>query len=168
MNADSRPVLDITTTGRLYMVQLAYAAAVWAFLFAASSFYWAAGGTIGISTIGDTITGLSKDSSFITVLWLTGSLKLLAGALVLLLVWPPKRHITYKLVKISVWAAGLIFTLYGGANLAVRGLMGLGILTTPEAMHSQAAYWHLLLWDPYWLLGGVLFLSCAWLSNKSG
>ncbi len=149
-----------------YMVQLAYASAIWAFLFAASSFYWAAGGRYGASTLGDTIAGLSKESWFIAVLWLTGSLKLLAGALVLLLVWPPKRHITFKLVKISVWAAGFIFTLYGGANLVVRGLMSLGILATPEAMHSQAAYWHLILWDPYWLLGGILFLSCAWFSNK--
>ena len=144
-----------------------YTAAAWAFLFAASSFYWAIGGTIGTSTLGDTITGLSKESWFITVLWLTGSLKLLAGALVLLLAWPPKRHIMFKLVKISVWAAGFVFTVYGGANLAVLGLMGIGILATPEAMHSQAAFWHLMLWDPYWLLGGIMFLSVTWLSNQS-
>jgi hypothetical protein len=53
-------------------------------------------------------------------------------------------------------------TLYGGANLGVRALMALGVLETPPSMRSAAATGHLILWDPWFLLGGVLFLAAAW------
>ncbi len=36
-----------------------------------------------------------------------------------------------------------------------------GLRDTPEVLGEQAARWHLLLWDPVWLLGGVLFLAAA-------
>ena len=33
----------------------AYGASLWAFVFAAMSFYWAAGGTVGVETIGPAV-----------------------------------------------------------------------------------------------------------------
>ncbi|MEW9675157.1 DUF3995 domain-containing protein [Lentibacillus sp. L22] len=56
------------------------------------------------------------------------------------------------------WFIGIFLSLYGGANLFIRGLMAVGVMATPESMHSTAARWHLLFWDPWWLLGGVLFI----------
>jgi hypothetical protein len=58
--------------------------------------------------------------------------------------------------------------LYGAANLAVRAAMAAGLLATPGSMHSDAARWHLLLWDPWWVLGGVLFVLAAWSSRRRG
>ncbi len=49
---------------------VAYMAAAWAFVFAAMSFYWAAGGTAGASTLGETITraGREREPLFVAIL----------------------------------------------------------------------------------------------------
>ena len=141
-----------------------YAACTWAFVFAAVSFYWAAGGTAGADTIGDTITkpALARDPTFVAILWATGALKVLAGLLALALVRPWGRLTPRWMLLTAAWGTGALLVLYGGANLAVRGLMAVGLLSTPESMHSTAAQWHLLLWDPWWLFGGILFVAAAW------
>jgi hypothetical protein len=61
----------------------------------------------------------------------------------------------------AVWSTGLLLTLYGGANLVDHGRMVAGLRDTPQVLGEHAARWHLLLWDPVWLLGGVLFLAAA-------
>ena len=66
-----------------------------------------------------------------------------------------------RLLIAEVWAAGLLLTLYGVANLVDHGRMVAGLRETPPVLGEQAARWHLLLWDPAWLLGGVLFLAAA-------
>jgi hypothetical protein len=66
-----------------------------------------------------------------------------------------------RLLIAEVWAAGLLLTLYGVANLVDHGRMVAGLRNTPAVLGEQAARWHLLLWDPVWLLGGVLFLAAA-------
>jgi len=142
----------------------AYAACAWAAVFAAMSFYWAAGGTAGANTIGDIITtpALARDPTFVAILWATGALKAIAGLLALALVRPWGRVFPRWMLLTAGWGTGLLLVLYGGANLAVRGLMAVGIISTPASMHSVAARWHLLLWDPWWTLGGVLFVAAIW------
>ncbi len=146
----------------------AYAAAAWAFVFAAMSFYWAAGGTAGADTIGTTITdpALARDPGFVAILWGTGALKALGGLLALALIRPWGRVIPRWMLLAAAWIGGVFMVLYAGANLAVRGLMALGVIATPESMRSAAAQWHLLLWDPWWLLGGALFVAAAWSAGR--
>jgi hypothetical protein len=72
-----------------------------------------------------------------------------------------------RLLIAEVWAAGLLLTLYGVANLVDHGRMVAGLRETPPVLGEQAARWHLLLWDPVWLLGSILFLAaqrhrCGW------
>jgi glucan phosphoethanolaminetransferase (alkaline phosphatase superfamily) len=141
-----------------------YAAAAWALVFAAMSFYWAAGGSIGSSTMSDTIVepARAREPQFVALLWITGVLKAIAGLLALALVRPQGRVLPRWIPLTATWVAGVGMLLYGGANLAVRAVMALGLLATPESMHSAAARWHLLLWDPWWVLGGALFVVAAW------
>jgi hypothetical protein len=147
---------------------VAYMAAAWAFVFAAMSFYWAAGGTAGASTLGETITraGREREPLFVAILWGTGALKAIAGVGPLALARPWGGRIPRWISLVATWSAGVLFALYGGANLAVRGLMAAGAIETPASMHSTAARWHLLLWDPWWLLGGVLFIVAAWQAGR--
>jgi len=145
----------------------ARAACAWSFVFAAMSFYWALGGTLGQNTQSPQILELSTEPWFITIVWLTGLLKVLAGLLALSLVQRWGEGFPVWLRRTAVWSVGLILTFYSGANLAARGLMALGILHTPASMRSAAATWHLVLWDPWFLLGGVLFLSAAWWYSRS-
>jgi hypothetical protein len=64
--------------------------------------------------------------------------------------------------RVAAWIAGIAMLLYGAANLAVRAVMAVGLIHTPASMHSQAASWHLVVRDIWWLLGGVLFTVAAW------
>lgn len=62
-----------------------YAACVWMLVFAAMSFYWALGGTVGLTTVslGQELAG---EPWFIRLLWLTGILMVAGGLLALALV----------------------------------------------------------------------------------
>jgi hypothetical protein len=138
----------------------AYGAAVWAFAFAAVSAYWAIGGELGRETIAADIARIPLANDPV-VLWATAALKGLAGMLALALVRPWGRWFSRQLLGAAAWATGLLLTLYGVANLVDHGRMVAGLRDTPAALGEQAARWHLLLWDPVWLLGGILFLAAA-------
>lgn len=141
----------------------AHAAAVWAFAFAALSFYWAAGGTIGLAAVGGTIEGIGRTHDwFAWIVWLTGLAKAVGGMLALSLVRPWGDRFPPALRLTASAAAGVLLTLYALLNLGARGVQALGVVPTPASMHSAAAWWHLLLWDPWFLAGGVLFLVAAW------
>lgn len=138
----------------------AYGAAGWAFAFAAVSAYWALGGKVGTETIAMDIARIPLANDPMVV-WATAGLKALAGMLALTLVRPCGRLLPLRVLIRATWAAGLVLTFYGGANLVDHGRMVAGLRDTPEVLGEQAARWHLLLWDPVWLLGGVLFLAAA-------
>ncbi|MBW3634432.1 MAG: DUF3995 domain-containing protein [Chloroflexi bacterium] len=138
----------------------AYGAAVWAFAFAAVSVHWAAGGKVGIQTIAADIARIPLANDPV-VLWATAGLKVQAGMLALALIQPWGQLLPRRVLIAAAWAAGLLLTLYGSANLVDHGRMVTGLRETPEVLGEQAVRWHLLLWDPVWLLGGILFLTAA-------
>jgi Protein of unknown function (DUF3995) len=141
----------------------AYAAAAWALVFAAMSFFWAAGGTLGLDTLGNEIEreARARDPDTIAVVWVTGFLKVLGAVLALALVMPWGRRLPRRLLLIAAWAVGLGLLAYALANFVQHGLMKAGAIDTPEALGSAATTWHLAFWDPFWLLGGVLFTLAA-------
>lgn len=148
----------------------AYAACAWALVFAVPSFYWAAGGRVETAAIAADIqaSGLSNP----TVLALAGALKVLAGLIALALVGRWGRAV---LLRGSVWAAGAVFLVYALANFVDHGLMEAGVRSVPHALGERALRWHLLLWDPWWLLGGTLSSSLrrgrflpAWRAARRG
>jgi hypothetical protein len=148
----------------------AYAAGAWAFVFAAISFYWAAGGTIGLATLGRTIEqlALARDPMMVTIGgWGAGIAKAIAGLLALALVRPWGRLIPRSIVRTAAWSAGTLLVLYGGANLFQHGLMAAGVIQIPKGLGSSALPWHLLFWDPFWLLGGSLFIRAAWYDSRT-
>ena len=142
----------------------AYAACGWALIFALPSFYWAVGGTVGMSTIArdpDAISLLNEPF----VVFGTGLLKVLSGMLALALVQPWERRFGHWLRR-ATWAAGGFLVVYGAALQIQHGLMLARLVDTPDALGTTAARWHFWLWDPWWLLGGVLFLLAAWSARR--
>lgn len=139
----------------------AYAASLWAFVFAAMSFYWAAGGLVGVDTLGSVITRLARDPGFVAVVWLTGALKVVGGVFALALVQRWGRMLPRWLLLVGAWAAGVGMAIYGAVPLVVNGLMLARLLRVADAVEWTAIWWHFLLWDPWWLLGGVLFILAA-------
>src|SRR5260370_30615080 len=64
-----------------------YAACAWGLAFAAISFYWGIGGTLGLDTLGGSLESLAKahDRIILIAVWVTGFLKFLGSLLALAL-----------------------------------------------------------------------------------
>jgi hypothetical protein len=42
-----------------------------------------------------------------------------------------------------------------------------GVLDIPAGLGEASARWHLVLWDPWWLLGGVLLGLATWVFQRA-
>lgn len=144
-----------------------YAAAAWSFLFSLQSFYYAAGGTAGARTWPPAIAAgvLARDPRWIALMWGTGAVKVVAGLFALALVRPWGRAIPRRLRVAAACGAVAIMGGYEGvASLVQHALMLAGVIAIPTGLGRTAAWWHLLLWDPWWLIGGIVF----WLASGIG
>jgi hypothetical protein len=139
------------------------AACAWAVIFASLSLYWAAGGLAGGETLGVEIDRLAheRDASFVAELWAAFALKLVAAALALALSEPWGRRLPRRLLLVLGGATGAGITIYAVANFVQHALMATGAIGTPAALGTHAVRWHLALWDPFWLVGGLLFLAAT-------
>lgn len=138
-----------------------YAACVWALLFAVLSFYWAAGGRAGIRTLSKAIRepALRRDGGFVAILWGTGVLKVLAALLALALVRRWGTTIPRWMLLVAGWGTAVLLTLYGTAGVIGALLAELGVTDPTE---PETVRWYLFLWEPLWLVGGLLFVAAAW------
>jgi hypothetical protein len=127
------------------------------------SLYWAVGGMIGGETLGVEIDRLARerDPSFVGGLWAAVALKAVAAGLALALVSSWGRRLPRRLLVVAGGMTGAAITLYAAANFVQHTLMASGAIGTPGALGTQAVSWHLALWDPFWLVGGLLFLAAT-------
>jgi hypothetical protein len=142
----------------------AYAAACWAFAFALYSLYGALGGDLGVDQLANDIREQAeeRDPGFVAQLWAAAALKLIVGLLALALVQDWGRTIPSRPLRVATWLVAIGLIVYGAANLIRFGLMDLGVIDTPDSVGSYAVSWYVFLWEPIWLLGGVLFAAAAW------
>jgi hypothetical protein len=64
-----------------------------------------------------------------------------------------------RLLEGTAIGAGALLSLYGGVLVAVGAVALTGALGEPA--DAEALRWHVLLWDPWFLLWGVLLLLAA-------
>jgi hypothetical protein len=138
----------------------AYAAAAWAFAFAAVSFYWALGGTVGLETLSRELEQDAREggTTLLALALAPGLAKLALGALALALVNPGRAPLSRRALNVLAWLAGIGLSLYGAVLTAEKALMKLGVLEVSESFGDDRVDWYLYLWDPVWLIGGLLFL----------
>lgn len=141
-----------------------YAACALALLHAAVSFYWASGGTAGLSTVGGELEEMGRAASpvLLVLVWGVGFAKVLAGLLALALVMPWGRVFPRWMMLAAGWGGASVLTLYGGVLVAVQALVVGGIIVPSGAVDWNALQWHLFLWDPWFLLWGVLLGVATW------
>jgi Protein of unknown function (DUF3995) len=123
-------------------------------LSAAISAYWAAGGTGLLDTVGGSIARWGRDGG--------ANVRLALAAIVVLKLaasWLPARAVAEpcpRAVRRLAWLEAAILTVYGGVltgtGLAVQaGLVGAGANADWKALD-----WHVYLWDPWFLVVGLL------------
>lgn len=139
-----------------------YAACAWMVVFAAMSFYWALGGTIGLRTVSPDLQELVHTPWFTTVFWLTGFLKLTGGLLALVLVRPWGRRIPRRLLLIAAWGVSAVLVLHGIDFVIQGALTESGLLGPAYPTAWTPAHWQTFVWGPWWVLGGFLFCVATW------
>lgn len=142
---------------------VAYTAIAWWLAFAAFSFYWVAGGTFGLNTLGEGIELLAAEGElwFLVLVAVTGAMKLIPGLLVLSLIQPWGDRFPLKIRLATVAGLGILLFLYGGIQMAVKLLVLAGVFI-PEEIDTAGFWGHLLIWDPVWIIGGALLCAVAW------
>ncbi len=65
--------------------------------------------------------------------------------------------------RLAAWGAGLLFLGYGVINTIQHAMMIVDPTKIGELLGSvDAVRWHLALWDPFWMVGGLLFIAAAY------
>lgn len=106
---------------------------------------------------------VERDPSFITIVWLTGVAKVCGGILLLLNLreW---SKITKRIVVLLTLISGVFLFFYGFANMLTLALSSIGLLSLQ--IDSLALKWRLIFWEPFFMIGGVLFILSALRSKK--
>jgi hypothetical protein len=127
------------------------------------SFYWAGGGTAGLSTIGGSLEelGRSREPALIALVWLAGSLKVVAGLLALALARPWGRALPRRVVLAAAWGGAALLTAYGGLLTLGGMLVVAGAIPASPTADWTALRWHAFFWDPWFLLWGLLLAAAA-------
>jgi len=134
--------------------------------YAAVSAYWAAGGNGLLSTVGGVFAQAAHRGGALVVTgaWLVVVLKAIAAVLPLAAAgswsWPGRPWPGGpRVVRLLAWSDAVILTLYG-LVLTVAGLLVQGGVVRPGAgADRRALTWHAYLWDPWFLVWGLLALS---------
>ncbi|MCE6995123.1 DUF3995 domain-containing protein [Saccharothrix sp. S26] len=127
-------------------------------LYAVVSAYWAVGGTAGLDTLGGALAEMARarDPQLIVIVWSTVVLKLVGAVLGLALVQPWGRRVPRWLLLTASWGATVVLVLYGGVLVVAQSLIAVGVVPRASSFDPVAFYWHLFVWDPWFLLWGVL------------
>jgi Protein of unknown function (DUF3995) len=171
-SADSRatPSLADKPTGRRWIgsatgfnpsargLRIAQFAAVVGLLYAEISLYWGLGGTWLLNTIGAQLKkqGRAGNGLVVFALWTAVVLKVVASALPLLalrqLPRPAWRHMVWVLACVE---AGIL-TVYGLVLTTAGLLVQTDVIHAPVTADHRALAWHAYLWDPWFLIWGLL------------
>lgn len=121
----------------------AYAAFAWSAVFIVPHVYWAAGGTAGLE--GEPVEGALAAINYAAIV-----LSVVAAALALALVRPWGAAVPRRLLLLGAWGACAVLSLRGGAGL-------IQALATAFVGSDQDVPTLILIFEPLFLLGGILF-----------
>ncbi|HET9290423.1 MAG TPA: DUF3995 domain-containing protein [Actinomycetes bacterium] len=133
-------------------------------VYAVVSFYWAFGGTAGIGTLGGRLEELGRVGDP-AVLWLAGVagvLKAAGAVLALALVRPWGRVLPRRVLLVVAWAGAVVLLGYGGLYVVGGALALGGVVEVTGAGDRAALWWHVLVWDLWFLVWRVLLGVAAW------
>ncbi|MET8137247.1 DUF3995 domain-containing protein [Streptomyces sp. NPDC005251] len=140
-----------------------YAACLWALIFAAAHFYWAVGGDVGLSVSAGRQLATTRPLLFVVLgLWCVGALCLVGALLPWLLAASRPRGATRLILKCLCWGIGFILLMRG---ISVEFLLLTDVTHLDGNVSSGQRFWTLVLWNPWFVAGGLAFGMSA---MKSG
>src|ERR1700722_8361550 len=131
----------------------AWAAFALGLLYALVSLYWGLGGSWLLRTVGASLARPARSASAAVVLavWCAVGLKAIAAVLPLLAVSAGAARVRRRhLIRALACVEAAILTCYGLSLTAV------GLIVPPANADHRALAWHAYLWDPWFLVWGVL------------
>ena len=133
-----------------------YAATAYWLVFAAMSFYWAAGGTLGLGTLGEGVGELAaaREPWFVGLVVVTGLVKLVPVVLVQATIRPWGRRVPRSVLVAALVLVGVGMVGYGLVNSVVQGLVFLELID-PDEVDRVGLMWRLTFWNPWWMVGGM-------------
>jgi hypothetical protein len=135
----------------------AWAACACGLAYAAISLYWALGGSWLLATVGASLAGTSSAAVKFAV-WAAVALKAIAAFLPLVAIGalrrPPQGW--ERWLRRLTWLEALILTAYGLVLTATGLLVQSGVIAPPGHVDHRALRWHAYLWDPWFLVWGLL------------
>jgi hypothetical protein len=141
--------------------RLAQAACVAGLAYAAISVYWALGGTWLLDTVAGTLEqqGRVGNPGILLAVWAAAALKIIGAIVPLAAAGLTPGQATAsrrRQMRGLAWLEAAILTIYGlvltGAGLLVQS----GAIAPAASADHRALAWHAYLWDPWFLLWGVL------------
>ena len=137
-----------------------WAAVVVGLVYAAVSVYWGLGGTALASTVGGAIEHQVRSGSMTgrLLIWTAVGVKLAAALLPVpagWCRWPSARRWARRLS----WMAAVILIVYGLVQTAAGLLLQAGVIHASATADHQALAWHAYLWDPWFLIWGLLIAA---------
>lgn len=138
-------------------------AAAWSVLFGVASLYVAAGGRAGDGLVAPALVTAvrQREPEMLATLWITGVLKVSCGAAVIL----AHRFIggfPRLLLGVACILLGAGLAAWGLAEGLAGGLVATGAVAPLEGWgDGQVGRYYALLWGPFWLTGGVLYVAAG-------
>jgi hypothetical protein len=154
-------------------LRLAQAACGVGLAYAAISVYWALGGTWLLDTVGGTLEqqGRTGNPGIILAVCAAAVLKVIGAIVPPAAVGVTSGQATIarrRRVRVLAWLEAAILTIYG-LVLTVAGLLvQSGAIAPAASADRRALAWHAYLWDPWFLLWGVLVAAALARSRQPG
>lgn len=131
----------------------AYAAFCVGFLFVLVNLYWLLGGELGLNTVGGSFAEATRRGAPLVV---SGTIvKVLGAVFALALVRPWGTLFSRRLLTVLGWLGTALLVLYGGVLTVGAALVEVGVVSVKPA-DPVAFRGHLYLWDPWFLVWGIL------------
>lgn len=134
------------------------AAAAWCALFAAVHLYWAVGGSTGLASAAGRDLADRRPGAFVAFGLFGVAAVLLAGVAVIVLASSDVGSAGFQRVARVVMAPI-------GAGLVLHAVLVEATLATAPSVRASVGpletKWSLILWNPWFLVGGSLFLAAA-------
>jgi hypothetical protein len=116
--------------------------------------------TMTTTATGDLAAGGRAGRTILVVaVWIAVALKLAAVALPLLLAAHTTRPAYQRVVRVLTWIEAVVLTGYGLVLTTVGLLVQADVIHTAAGADHRALAWHAFVWDPWFLVWGLLVLA---------